>query len=74
MNRLLTVTSWSHDLPVLEPTITYLLGIVDFGQVKKSDNNKKTATWPTLSNFFEAFNKKYRPEKEKKERQVLKTL
>ena len=32
---LTTVTSQSHDSPVPEPTITYLLGIVDFGQVRK---------------------------------------
>ena len=37
---LTTVTSRSHDSPVAEPTITYLLCIVDFGQVRKNDNRK----------------------------------
>ena len=32
---LTTVASRSHDSPVLEPTMTYLFGIVDFGQVGK---------------------------------------
>ena len=37
------MTSRSHDLRVPEPTITYLLGIVDFGQVKiKMIATKKT--------------------------------
>ena len=30
----MTVTSRSHNSPVPEPTITYLLGIADFEQVK----------------------------------------
>ena len=43
-NTLTTVTSQSHDLPVAEPTITYLLGIVDFGQVKQYHKTKKMTT------------------------------
>ena len=38
----MTVTSRSHDLPVPEPTLTYLLGIIDFRQVKKMIATKKT--------------------------------
>ena len=36
-----TVTSQSHDLPLPEPTITYLLGIVDFRQGKRYDKSRK---------------------------------
>ena len=38
MSMLVNVTSQSHQLPVTEPTTTYLLGIVDFGEVKRNDN------------------------------------
>ena len=42
ITMLTTVTSQSHDSPVSEETTTYLLGIVDFGQVRKNDNRKST--------------------------------
>ena len=38
---LTTVTSRSHESPVPEPTISYLLGIVDFGQARKKWSQKK---------------------------------
>ena len=40
-NTLNTVTSQSHDVPVPEPTITYLLGIGDFRQAKQYDKSRK---------------------------------
>ena len=36
------MTSQSHDSPVSEQTTTHLLGIADFGQVRKNDNRKST--------------------------------
>ena len=42
INKYATVTSQSHDLPVPEPTMTYLLGIVNFGRVRKNDKVLKT--------------------------------
>ena len=38
---LTTVTSRSHESPVPESTISYLLGIVDFGQARKKWLQKK---------------------------------
>ena len=38
---LTTMTSWSYDLPAPEPTITYWLGIVNFGQVKRMITTKR---------------------------------
>ena len=40
-NTLNTVTSQSHDVPVPDPTSTYLLGIIDFRQVKQYDKFRK---------------------------------
>ena len=37
----MNITSRSHDLPVLEPTITYLLCIVEFVQVKRYDEKQR---------------------------------